>query len=350
LGFSRFLVTKTISYSAALIATVSILYVGIYGSLQKVIIAQSNLEAQLFQQALVKSAHGSLTQAQVATQVALFKASFLAQFGFSQPLPVKFAYQLYHLFTFQFGSSYFLLAPNGSKVVSQIIAAALPNTIILFTTGTLIVVFVGTLIGLLAARSVGGRLDRSVPIIAIFHASLPVWWVGFLLIAYFAYGLNILPSGGIISVPPPSGIFAQFGDFLAHLTLPLLAFFIVNIGGFGYVIRSLVVSTMGEDFVLTAKARGIPERRILFSHVLRTASPSIATQGVLAVAGSFSGGIITEVVFRWPGLGLLTFNAILGNDLPIIIATTFVLTVVLLLGLYIGELLYGVLDPRIKAG
>ncbi len=79
-------------------------------------------------------------------------------------------------------------------------------------------------------------------------------------------------------------------------------------------------------------------------------SPSIATQSVLAVAGSFGGAITTEVVFRWPGLGLLTYESILSNDLPIIIATTFVLTIVLLLGLYIGELLYGVLDPRIKAG
>jgi peptide/nickel transport system permease protein len=350
LGFTRFLVEKTISYTAALLATVSILYVGIYGSLQKVLLAQANYDGQQFQEALVKTAHGSLSQSQIATQVDAFKANFLAQFGFNQPVPVKFAFQLYHLLTFQFGTSYFLLAPNGSKSVSQIIIAALPNTIILFTTGTLLVVFLGTMIGLLAAKSVGGKLDKSIPFIAVIHASLPPFWVGFLLIAYFAYSLNILPSGGIISVPPPTGILPQFGDFLAHLALPLLAFFIVGIGGFGYVIRSLVVSTMGEDFVLTAKARGISERRILFTHVLRTASPSIATQSVLAIAGSFGGAITTEVVFRWPGVGLLTFNAILSNDLPIIIASTFVLTIVLLVGLYIGELLYGVLDPRIKAG
>ena len=151
-------------------------------------------------------------------------------------------------------------------------------------------------------------------------------------------------------MPPPQGLLPHLGDFLYHLTLPLLAFFVVNVGGFGYVIRSLVVSTMGEDFVLTAKARGISGNRILFSHVLRTVSPSIATQAVLAVAGSFGGGLTTEVVFRWPGLGLLTYQAILANDLPIIIASTFILTIILLVGLYIGELMYGVLDPRIRAG
>jgi len=341
---------KSITYFTALVATVSILYVGIYPSLQQVIQHQATYETQLFQQQLVKAAHGSLTQAQVLAQAAVFKANFLAQFGFNQPLPVKFALQLSHLFTFQFGNSYFLLAPDGSNNVGQIIVAYLPNTILLFTTGTLIYVLAGSIIGLLAARSAGGKLDRSIPFIAVFHSSLPTWWVGFLFIAFFAYMLNVFPSGGIVSVPQPSGLLPQFGDFLYHLALPLMAFFVVNVGGFAYVIRSLVVSTMGEDFVLTAKARGLTPNRILFTHVLRTVSPSIATQTVLAVAGSFGGGLTTEVVFRWPGLGLLTYIAILANDIPTIIATTFILTIILLLGLYIGELLYGVLDPRIKAG
>ena len=208
-------------------------------------------------QSLVKNAHGSLSQAQIRVGGRDLQGELPSQFGFSQPLPVKFALQLYHLFTFQFGTSYFNLAPNGSNPVSAIIVAYLPNTIVLFTTGTILVVLVGSVVGLLAARSAGGKLDRSIPFIAVFHSSLPTWWVGFLFIAFFAYTLNIFPSGGIISVPPPGALFPRFGDFLYHLTLPLTAFFVVNVGGFAYVIRSLVVSTMGEDFVLTAKARGI---------------------------------------------------------------------------------------------
>jgi peptide/nickel transport system permease protein len=350
LGYTRFVIVKTISYTAALVATVTILYIGIYPSLQTAIQAQATYETQLFVQSLTKSGHSSLTHDQVLALAAAFKTSFLAQFGFNQPLPVQFTLQLYHLFTFQFGNSRFLLAPSGSNLVSDIIIAYLPNTILLFTVGTLLVILVGSVWGLLSAKAVGGKLDRSLPFIAVFHASLPPWWVGFLFIAFFAYALNIFPSGGIVSVPPPAGILAQTADLLDHLALPLMAFFVVNVGGFGYVIRSLVVSTMGEDFVLTAKARGISNNGVLFKHVLRTVSPSIATQSLLAVAGSFGGGLTTEVVFRWPGLGLLTYNAILQNDLPTIIASTFILTLILLLGLYIGELLYGVLDPRIKAG
>lgn len=299
--YRRFVIAKTISYAIALVATVSILYVGIYPSLQHVITNQATAQTQLFMQSLLKNSHGSLSQAAIQAEAASFKANFLAAFGFNQPVPVKFVLQLYHLFTFQFGTAYFTLAPNGSNLVSSIVVAYLPNTILLFTTGTMLVVLVGSIVGLLAARSAGGKLDRSIPFIAVFHSSLPPWWVGFLFIAFFAYAVNLFPSGGLISVPPPSGVIPKFGDFLYHLTLPLMAFFVVNVGGFAYVIRSLVFSTMGEDFVLTAKARGIPDNRILFRHVLRTVSPSIATQSILNVAGSFGGAITVEVVFRWPG-------------------------------------------------
>jgi peptide/nickel transport system permease protein len=349
MGYARFLVTKTASYVLALFASVSLLYVGIYPSLQKVIQGSANEAASDFQRTLIKD-HSGMSLAQVTQAVATYKATYLNGFGFNQPFPIKFSLQIVNLFEFHLGSAYFLQAPNGSKQVLDIVVAYLPNTILLFTTGTLLVVAVGALLGLLAARSAGGMLDRSVPIIAVVHSSIPAFWIGFILIAYFAYSLNILPSGGISSVPPPAGLLPNFADLMAHMTLPLASFFIVNVGGFAYIVRSLVVSTMGEDFVTTARARGMTERRVLFKHVLRTASPSLATQSILAVAGSFGGALTTEVVFRWPGLGRLTFIAITQNDLPVIIGSTFVLTIILFLGLYIGELTYGFLDPRIKTG
>lgn len=349
MGYARFVVTKTASYVLALFAAVAILYVGIYPSLQKVIQASATEAASEFQRTLVKS-HSDLTFAQVAAAVATYKSSYLAAFGFNQPFPLKFGLQMLNLFEFHLGSAFFLQAPDGSKQVIDIIVAYLPNTILLFTTGTLLFVGVGALLGLMAARRTGGRLDRAIPIVAVIHNSIPAWWIGFIFIALFAYSLNVLPSGGISSVPPPPGIFQGFVDFLDHLTLPLLSFFIVNVGGFAYVTRSLVVNTMGEDFVTTAKARGMTERRVIFKHVLRTASPGIATQAILAVASSFGGAIVLEVVFRWPGLGLLTFMAITQNDLPVIMGSTFILTIILFLGLYMGELTYGFLDPRIKTG
>lgn len=349
MGYARFIAGKTASYALAIFAAVSLFYIGVYPTLQKVIQASADAAASGFESDLIRG-HSGLTAAQVSAAVASYKATYLGAFGFSQPFPVKFALQMGNLFQFHLGSAFFLQAPDGSKQVSDIIAAYLPNTILLFTTGTLLVVAVGAVLGLLAARGTGGKLDRAVPVVAVLHSSVPPWWIGFLFIAYFAYALNVLPSGGISSVPPPVGALPAFGDLLRHLALPLLSFFVVNFGGFAYVTRSLAVSTLGEDFVTTARARGMSEGRVLFRHVLRTASPSIVTQSVLAVAASFGGAIVTEVVFRWPGLGFLTFAAIVQNDLPVIIGSTFVLVVILFLGLYIGELTYGLLDPRIRTG
>ncbi len=349
MGYLYFVAKRTVSYFAALIATISIVYIGTYPEIQKVIISSSNFLAGQYQQTLLRTSKG-LTAAQIHTLVAGFKSNYLSAFGFNQPLPVKFGLQLYNLMTFHFGTSFFINAPNGSNQVSSVIAAYLPNTILLFTTGTVLLIVLGTIIGLFAAKSAGGILDKIVPFVAVIHSSLPTWWVGFLLIAGLAYGVSLFPTSGMMSIPPPGNPLSYVGSLLDHMTLPLVAFLIVNIGGFTYVIRSLVVSTIGEDFVITAKARGFSESRIIFRHVLRTASPAIATQSILAVTGSFAGGLTTEIVFNWPGVGLLTYESILANDVPIILGITFVLTVVLLVGLYIGDVVYGLLDPRIKSG
>ncbi len=325
------------------------MYIGTYPEIQKVIIASSNYLAGQYEQSLLRSGRG-LTESQIQSFVAGFKANYLSAFGFNQPLPVKYAFQLYNLLTFHFGTTFFIDAPNGSNQVSAVIAAYLPNTILLFTSGTLLLIVLGTIIGLFAARAAGSVWDRIVPFVAVIHSSLPTWWLGFLLIAGLAYSVAIFPTSGMMSIPAPTDPLLYVASLLYHMTLPLIAFLIVNIGGFAYVIRSLVVSTLGEDFVVTAKARGFNESRIVFRHVLRTASPAIATQSILAVATSFAGGLTTEIVFNWPGVGLLTYESILANDVPIILGITFVLTLVLLAGLYIGDVVYGLLDPRIKSG
>lgn len=349
MGYLSFIAKRTVSYLSALIATISIVYIGTYPEIQKVIIDSSNYLGGQYEQTLLKNSHG-LTETQIHTLVAGFKANYLSAFGFDQPLPVKFVLQLYNLLTFHFGTTFFIDAPDGSNRVSAVIAAYLPNTILLFTTGTIILIVLGTIIGLFAARAAGSIWDRIVPFVAVVHSSLPTWWLGFLLIAGLAYSLALFPTSGMMSIPTPTNPLAYAGSLLDHMVLPLTAFLIVNIGGFAYVIRSLVVSTLGEDFVVTAKARGFSESRIIFRHVLRTASPAIATQSILAVTGSFAGGLTTEIVFNWPGVGLLTYESILANDVPIIIGITFVLTLVLLVGLYIGDIVYGLLDPRIRSG
>ncbi|MHB8568417.1 MAG: ABC transporter permease [Nitrososphaerales archaeon] len=349
MGFGRFLVTKSVSYFFALIATVSILYIATAGIIQQVVASSARELSTEYRQQLLKSTGIHLTPSQIENLVNSFQANYLAQFGFNQPAPFKFAIQIFRLLSFNFGQSYDITWA-GSKNVNVIIAGYLPNTILLFTTATLILIAVATIIGLLAAKSAGSGWDRLVPFIAVLHSSLPAWWLGFLLIAGLGYALNLLPTEGMTSIPPPTNPIFFDLNVGEHMILPILALLIVGVGGFAYVVRSLVISTMGEDFVLTARARGISESRLLFKHVFRTASPAIATQSILAVTASFGGALTTEIVFNWPGVGLLTYIAIFQNDLPVIIGIVFVLTVILLIGLFIGEFVYGYLDPRIRVG
>ena len=347
MGFWTFVLKKAIIYFSVLIVTMTILYIFTFPILQQVLIKTINADVARFEQTLLKYEHHvNVTQVQIAAQK--YKEYLISAYGLNQPIIEKYFIQMYNLLTFHFGDAYFLQAPSGSRKVSAIIAYYLPNTILLFTTATIIYILAGTIIGLLSARS--KFWEKVVAVIAIVHSSLPTWWLGFILIAALAYGLKLFPPGGMVSTPPPKNPFDYGLSVLDHMALPLLSIFIVNVGGFAYIVRSLVASTLKEDFVITARARGLSESRILYKHVLRSASPGIATQAILALAGSLSGSLTTEVVFEWPGIGYLTYEAIMQNDLPVILGVTYVLTLVLVIGLFLGELIYGILDPRIKVG
>ncbi|MEM0263859.1 MAG: ABC transporter permease [Saccharolobus sp.] len=347
MGYGIFVLKKGISYFLVLIATLTILYVFTFPILQEVIAKSINFEVAQFTQELLKHSH-NLNSTQLQLSIQKYKESLISAYGLNQPIIDKYFIQMYNLLRFNFGDAYFLQAPSGSRQVSAIIAYYLPNTILLFTTATIIFIIVGTIIGLLSAKS--RFWEKVIAIIAVIHSSIPTWWLGFVLIAALAYSIKVFPSGGMTSIPPPKNPFDYGISVLYHMSLPLITIFIVNVGGFAYIVRSLVASIMKEDFIITAKARGLPDSRILYRHVLRSASPSIATQAILALAGSLGGSLTTEVVFQWPGVGLLTYVAITLDDLPIILGITYVLTIVLLLGLFLGELVYGILDPRIKVG
>ncbi|MEM0304682.1 MAG: ABC transporter permease [Saccharolobus sp.] len=347
MGYGIFVLKKGISYFLVLIATLTILYVFTFPILQEVIAKSINFEVAQFTQELLKHSH-NLNSTQLQLSIQKYKESLISAYGLNQPIIDKYFIQMYNLLRFNFGDAYFLQAPSGSRQVSAIIAYYLPNTILLFTTATIIFIIVGTIIGLLSAKS--SFWEKVIAIIAVIHSSIPTWWLGFVLIAALAYSIKVFPSGGMTSIPPPKNPFDYGISVLYHMALPLITIFIVNVGGFAYIVRSLVASIMKEDFIITAKARGLPDSRILYRHVLRSASPSIATQAILALAGSLGGSLTTEVVFQWPGVGLLTYIAITLDDLPIILGITYVLTIVLLLGLFLGELVYGILDPRIKVG
>ncbi len=237
----------------------------------------------------------------------------------------------------------------GSRQVSMIILERLPATLLLFGTANLLVFVVSVFVALVLSRRYGSPGDRAVIALAPSSAA-PGWFYGIFLILVFAFVFPILPDGGMVEVPPPEGTFAYWLSVLEHMTLPLLAMFISTIFISIYSWRTFFLIHSSEDYVEMARAKGLPERLIERRYILRPTLPPIITSFLLMLIGLWSGAIILEQVFNWPGLGTLLFEAIGYRDTPVIIGGVVIFAYLLAVTVFLLDLLYAVLDPRVRVG
>ncbi|MEN6369019.1 MAG: ABC transporter permease [Thermotogota bacterium] len=251
--------------------------------------------------------------------------------------------------SFRLGEATIIKSSAGEKDVLTIVGERLPRTIMLFSVAAAIDVVLGVWLGLRKARKAGGFMDKATSIGTMIVFGMPAWWLGMLLIMFFAFTLPIFPSGGIHAAPPPQGI-GFFLDLLWHMVLPVFTLVILGFWGRAYITRNIVLGTLQEDFIMSARARGISERRVLFGHTLRTAAPPIVTMSLLAMVGSISGALIFEGIFSWPGMGNLYWQAVQQNDIPVLMGDLTITTGIYILALAVLDLVYGFLDPRVKVG
>ncbi|WP_300369816.1 ABC transporter permease [Brachyspira sp.] len=251
--------------------------------------------------------------------------------------------------TFQFGKSAIMLDSNGNREVIKIICEALPRSIILFTTASVIQMIIGLIIGLIKARKAGGLFDRTTSIITMIVYGMPTWWLSMILIMVFVYKFNLFPSGGVHSIPVPTGIM-YYLDMLWHMALPIFTLTLIGFWGLSFVVRNIVLSTLQEDYIMAARARGISEKSVLLGHTLRSSAPPIVTITLLGLLGSIAGSIIFEGIFSWPGLGNLYWISVQQNDIPVLMGNLAITTALYQFGLVVLDISYGFLDPRIKIG
>jgi peptide/nickel transport system permease protein len=237
---------------------------------------------------------------------------------------------------------------SGSNKVADLIMERLPNTILLVTTATMLSFIIGLLVGVKLATAIGSRLDRVLTYFSAISYALPTWWTGIIFILIFYFYLRIFPSGGMYSVPPPEDMLARLLDLLWHATLPIIVLVLATVGSNIYVTRTVVMNIAQEDFVLTARAKGLPERVVRWRYITRVAAPPILTQLILGLAGSIGGAILTETVFGWPGMGLLFYQAIVSSDEALILGLVYVFTLVYVIARFVLELFYVMLDPRVR--
>ena len=251
--------------------------------------------------------------------------------------------------TLDLGEARTLKSSSGSRRVSDIILERLPNTVLLITSALAITATVGLAVGATMAARAGTKLDRALSYFSAVSFAIPAWWMGILMILVFAFKLEWLPAGGMYSTPPPDAGLSRFLDLLWHAVLPVFSLVLVTAGPYIYSVRTLTLSVAQEDHVMVARAKGLPERLVVRRHILRVAAPPIVTGLILGLTGSLGGSILIETVFDWRGMGRLYFDAVAGTpDEAVIVALTFVFTLMYVVARWILEVLYVLLDPRVR--
>ncbi len=341
----RKFVLKRIGYGILMYIVMIFIFSTLFNS-----VADRTMRAQIDEQVAQEATrYKNLSEEQLKATIAARKAGKIRQYHLDDPLPSRIFWRSVRTLGFDFGNSTIIKASNGDRVVLKIVLEALPRTIVLFTSEVVIVTILGVILGLYAARRPNGPFDKANSMITMVTNGLPAWWLAMLAIMVLSYGIPIFPAGGVHSNPVPTGL-AGILDYLWHLSLPLLTLVFLGVWGTAYLVRNIVLSNLQEDFVMAARARGIPERRVLFGHTLRTSMPAIMTLAILGLFSSIAGNIIVEGIFGWPGIGNLYFIAVQQNDVPILMATLAIETLVNMVGFVVLDVVYGLLDPRIKVG
>lgn len=238
---------------------------------------------------------------------------------------------------------------RGARDVASIIVERLPATLLLFGTANFLIFFSSVFVALSLSRRYGSALDRAVIALAPSSAA-PGWFYGIFLILIFAFLIPILPPGGLVDIPPPEGTLAYALSVIRHMALPVAAMFISTIFISIYSWRTFFLIHSSEDYVEMARAKGLPSRLIERRYILRPALSPIITSFALMLIGLWSGAIILEQVFNWPGLGTLLFQAIGFRDTPVIIGSVVIFAYLLAVTVFVLDILYAVLDPRVRVG
>lgn len=228
------------------------------------------------------------------------------------------------------------------RPVLEVLAPRLANTAVLMISAFILALAAGIALGVFAAWKPGGLGDGLVNLYCFLAISTPTFWLALILILVFAVTLGWLPAGG--TGTPGT---ASFGDTLRHLILPVATLAVVETGAYARFTRAAMIEALRQDWVRTARGKGAGELRVLVHHALRNAMIPVATIMALGFGALFSGALITETMFAYPGMGKLIFDAILGNDYNLALIGLLFATVLTLVGNLAADIAYAVLDPRI---
>lgn len=258
--------------------------------------------------------------------------------GLNRPLPVQYLDWLGHLLIGDWGNSY----RDGRSVLS-VIGGHMGATLLLMGTATVISMLLGTAIGVFGALRQRSVFDYATSILAMIGLSIPTFWFGLVGIYFFSIRLGWLPAGNMYTIGNGS-----VGDILIHLIMPTAVLSLVNVAIWSRYMRTATLEVMNQDFVRTARAKGLAPSRVLTRHILRNALLPMITLVGLQLPSLIGGALVTETVFTWPGVGRLFLDSLGYNDYPVIMGLLMFSAMLTILGNLLADLLVAAADPRIR--
>ena len=273
------------------------------------------------------------------------RAHWEAQFGLDRPLVEQYLRYLSGLPRGNLGYSFLRRIP-----VSEALAAAVPRSLLLMSVAIALSVAAGVALGVYQAARRGRPAERVLSGVSLFFYSLPEFWLALMALLLFAYWLPIFPAGGMVDATMHEylGFWGRLWDRLRHLALPAITLALLATAAIARYQRAAMLEVTELDFVRTARAKGLPERRVIGRHALRNALLPVITLIGLMLPALLGGAVFIETVFSWPGMGLLAADAIAARDYPLVTATVAVGGAMVVLGSFVADLLYAVADPRVR--
>ncbi len=272
-----------------------------------------------------------------------YMAQLREKFGLDKPLPVQLAIYLKNVLSLDLGYSF-----RHGMPVSELVVDRFVPTLLLMVSTIIIAVGLGIILGLLAASGLNTWRDNLISIFALVTYATPLFWIGLMMIVVFALNLGWFPTSGMENVAMFYEGWDRVKDIAHHLVMPTVTLSLFYLALYTRLMRASMLEQAGMDYVTTARAKGLTERRIVMRHILRNALLPVVTMAGVQVGALIGGSVIVESVFAWPGLGMLAFEALFARDLNLLLGI-FLLSALLVVAInLVVDIIYSFLDPRIE--
>jgi peptide/nickel transport system permease protein len=272
-----------------------------------------------------------------------YVAQLRQKFGLDQPVVVQLGRYVWGIVTLDLGFSF-----RNNMAVTALIAQRLPATLLLMGVSIALALGLGILLGTTAARWVNRPIDGAISVFALLSYATPTFWIGVMMIVLFAVKLRWLPTAGMMTIGAGLGGIDLVLDIARHIILPSLSLALFYVAIYTRLMRASMLEIYGQDYVRTALAKGLTDRRVAFKHVLRNALLPVVTVAGVQVGSLLGGSVLVESVFGWPGLGRLAFEAVTQRDSNLLLGILFMSSVMVIAVNILVDLLYAALDPRIE--